>query len=398
MVIFVSLSFSLFNLPVALSHRPHDVVEQVELSPNYSDNQTLFIIVRGNLFKSEDGGTTWQRLWKGLDNVDNLVTLSVAKNNDNILFTSSLYSGIYKSEDGGQSWLKANKGLNIKDTKINLLEISPNSDKFIVAADSEQSIYKSEDGGESWTQIFQNDEQTKITKIALIKDQPETILIADNVGNIKISNDKGENWETLLTLDNNSKITALQVSPNFTTDKTIWIGTEKNGVYIVADGKITEELKSEKVADKFIRDIAFSPNYDIDSTLFLSTWNNGVFRSEDGGKSWTNFKQGLTKSEQADEKQFNAPHFDEIRLSNNFQQDKTMFLTGFDGIFKSTDEGETWQNLNSLSSRIVIGLDVSPNYENDSTLAVIDYVGQAHISYNQGQSWSAMRSGLELNL
>lgn len=396
LAIFFSLSFSLINLPVALSHRPHDVVDQVELSPNYDNNQTLFIIVRGNLFKSEDGGKTWQRVWKGLDNFDNLVTLSVAKTNNNIVFTSSLYSGIYKSEDGGQSWIKANEGLNIKDTKVDLLEISPNSENFIVAADSEKNIYKSEDGGQNWTQIFQNNEQTKITEIAFIKEQPETILIADNVGNIKISNNKGENWETLLTLNNNSKITALQVSPNFTTDKTIWVGTEKNGVYIIVDGKITEELKSEKLADKFIRDIAFSTNYSEDSTIFISTWNNGIFRSEDGGKSWSNFKKGLTKSEQADEKQFNAPHFDEIRLSDNFQQDQTMFLSGFDGIFKSTDQGKTWQNLNSLSSRIVIGLDVSPNYKNDSTLAVIDYVGQAHISYDQGESWSAMRAGLEL--
>ncbi|EAZ89532.1 WD40/YVTN/BNR-like repeat-containing protein [Crocosphaera chwakensis] len=396
LVIFFSLSSSLINLPVALSHRPHDVVDQVELSSNYDDNKTVFIVVRGNLFKSEDGGKTWQRLWEGLDNIDNLVTLSVSANNDNVIFTSSLYSGIYKSEDGGQSWLKANEGLNIKNTKIDLLEISPNSDNFVLAADSEKGIYKSEDRGQSWSQIFQNDEQTKITKIAFIKDQPETILMADSVGNIRISNNEGESWETLLTLNNNSKITALQVSPNFITDKTIWVGTEKNGVYIIADGKIKEELKSKKVADKFIRDIAFSTNYDTDSTLFISTWNNGVFRSRDGGKSWTNFKKGLTKSEQADEKQFNAPHFDEIRLSNNFEQDNTLFLAGFDGIFKSTDEGETWQNLNSLSSRIVIGLDVSPNYENDSTIAVIDYVGQAHISYDQGQSWSAMRAGLEL--
>lgn len=396
LVILFSLSTSLLKPPVAWSHRPHDVVDQVELSPNYGDNQTLFIVVRGNLFKSEDGGKTWQRLWKGLDNFDNLVTLSISKSNYNLIYTSSLYAGIYKSEDGGQSWVKVNQGLNIQETKIDLLEISPNSDDFIIAADSNKGIYKTENAGENWTQIFQNNQGVKITKVAFIKGQPETILIADNVGNIKISPDKGNNWNNFISLENQPKITALQVSPNFATDKTIWVGTEKNGIFKVKDGQIVEEVQSQKIADKLIRDIAFSPNYEQDSTLFISTWNKGIFRSKDGGESWEKFNQGLTKSEQADEKQFSAPHFDEIKVSNNFPEDETLFLSGFDGIFKSTDGGKTWQDLDSLSSRIVIGLAVSPNYENDSTIAVIDYVGQAHISYDKGQSWSSMRNGLEL--
>ncbi|MDJ0660579.1 MAG: YCF48-related protein [Crocosphaera sp.] len=396
LAIFFSLSSSLINPPAAWSHRPHDVVDQVELSANYGNNTTLFIIVRGNLFKSQDGGQTWQRLWKGLDNFDNLVALSLSKKDDDVLFTSSLFYGIYKSKDGGQSWAKVNQGLNIEETKIDLIEISPNSDDFVLAADSKKGIYKTENGGESWTQIFQNDQETKITEIAFIQEQPETILVANNVGNIKISKDKGNNWEDFLSLNQGQKIMALQVSPNFETDKTIWVGTEKNGVFKVTDGKVAEELNSKKITDKLIRDIALSPNYNTDSTLFISTWNNGIFRSEDGGQTWQNFTQGLTKSEQADEKQFNAPHFDEIRLSNNFPDDQTLFLSGFDGIFKSTNQGKTWQNLNTLSSRIVIGLAVSPDYENDSTIATIDYVSTAHISYDKGQSWSLMKYGLEL--
>ncbi|HAC64894.1 MAG TPA: hypothetical protein DCF68_15525 [Cyanothece sp. UBA12306] len=50
----------------AWGHRPHDIVEQLELSSNYQQNQTLFIILRRNLFKSQDAGNSWQRLWKGL--------------------------------------------------------------------------------------------------------------------------------------------------------------------------------------------------------------------------------------------------------------------------------------------------------------------------------------------
>ena len=334
LIIFFSLSTTLIKIPVAWGHRPHDVVDQVELSPNYDKNQTLFIIVRGNLFKSSDGGKSWQRLWKGLDNFDNLVALTISSKNENVLFTSSLYSGIYKSQDGGQSWVKVNRGLNLEKTKIDLLEISPDSDDFVLAADSNQGIYRTDNGGESWQKIFSNKDQGKITQISFIKEQPKTIFVADNVGTVKISEDGGDNSQKFVNINKNTAITALEVSPNFNSDKTIWIGTEKNGILKFVDGQIKEEINNQEIADKLIRDIAFSPNYNKDSTLFISTWNQGIFRSQDGGITWKNFNQGLTKSEQADEKQFSAPHFNEIRISNNFQQDKTLFVSGFDGVFK----------------------------------------------------------------
>lgn len=396
LILIFSLSGILIQVPSAWGHRPHDVVDQVELSPNYDQNQTLFIIVRGNLFKSQDGGNSWQRLWKGLDNFDNLVTLSTSSDNENILFTSSLYSGIYKSQDGGQSWTKVNNGLDLENTKIDLLEISPHSDNVVLAADSTQGLYKTENSGENWTKIYDNVDQSKITKISFAVEQPQMIFVGDNLGNLKISKDGGKTWDKRIKIDNNAAITALFISPKFTTDKTIWIGTEKEGIFRIIDGKVFRLGNDKNFSDKLIRDIALSPSYDTDSTIFVSTWHQGIFRSQDGGKTWEKYNQGLTKSEQANQKQFSASHFNEIRISNNFKQDKTLYLSGFDGLFKSTNNGENWQAIDSLSSRIVLGLAVSPNYQNDATVAVINYVGEANISYDSGQSWSLMKYGLEL--
>ncbi|MEA5510295.1 YCF48-related protein [Crocosphaera sp. UHCC 0190] len=397
---FIVVSFSIYgsliHIPSVFAHRPHDVVDQLELSPNYDKNQTLFIIVRGNLFKSQDGGNSWERLWKGLDNFDNLVALSISSQNDNVLFTSSLYGGIYKSQDGGQSWEKVNNGFDLAKTKIDLLAISPYSDQVVLAADSNQAVYKTDDGGKTWIPILDNKNQTKITTISFVNDQENTIFIGDNSGNLKTSKDGGKTWERFLTFENNVPITSVFVSPQFTTDKTMFIGTENQGLFKVIDGQLSLVDQAQNLSDKLIRDIAFSPNYKTDSTLFISTWNQGIFRSQDGGKTWKKHSEGLTKSYQADEKQFSAPHFNEIRISSNFAQDKTLFLAGFNGLFKSTNGGETWQESNSLSPHIVIGIAVSPNYNKDSTLAIIDYVGTAHISYDAGKTWVAMKNGLEL--
>jgi photosystem II stability/assembly factor-like uncharacterized protein len=383
-------------IPRAYAHRPHRVVDQLELSHNYGRNQILFIIVRGIMFKSEDGGNHWERLWKGLDNSDNLVALSLSYKNDNILFASSLNSGIYKSIDGGQSWEKANNGLDLKKTKINLLEISPNSDQLALAVDSNQKVFKTNNGGKSWELIYDNGENSTITTISFIPNQIKSILIGDSSGNIRLSKDEGATWDIFLTLDNNAPITSIQASPQYIKDKTVFIGTKKHGLYKSTQGQLSREDKKQVLSKKIIQDIAISPNFQADLTLFISSWHEGIYRSKDGGKTWEKHSKGLTKSKQADEEQFSSPHFREIRISNDFARDKTLLLTGFDGLFKSKDEGENWQSVNSLSRDIVIGIALSPNYYKDSTLAVIDYVGTAHISYDAGKSWNAMKTGLEL--
>ena len=90
------------------------------------------------------------------------------------------------------------------------------------------------------------------------------------------------------------------------------------------------------------------------------------------------------------------PHFMEVRLSPNFQQDTTLFLGGFNGLFKSIDAGENWQEINTLSPGIIVSMDISPNYAQDSTLAVVTYVGYPYISHDQGKSWQAGDGGLEV--
>ena len=101
-----------FNPTHVLAHRPHDDVYVVKLSDDYQQDQTVFMIVRGNLLKSTDGGITWQRLTSGIDNRGQLLNLTIASQNSQILYISAWGDGIYKSIDGGESWFKVNRGLD----------------------------------------------------------------------------------------------------------------------------------------------------------------------------------------------------------------------------------------------------------------------------------------------
>lgn len=107
-----------FKVDAGLAHSPHDDIFDVELSPTYKQDQTLFIIVRGNLLKSEDGGLSWKRSINGLDHKSRLYSLAIFSQFKKTLFLSSLGDGIYKSQDGGVSWRKANQGLEELDIDL----------------------------------------------------------------------------------------------------------------------------------------------------------------------------------------------------------------------------------------------------------------------------------------
>lgn len=141
--------------------------------------------------------------------------------------------------------------------------------------------------------------------------------------------------------------------------------------------------------------LAISADYERDSTLLASIWDEGVFRSTDGGASWQKSSKGLTKDKQAELSNFNRPHFSDLSISPTYSQDGTVFVAGFDGLFKSTDWGRVWRELDTLSSNIIIGMGISPDYQQDSTLAVTTYLGGAYISHDRGANWESINRGLE---
>ncbi|MEQ8755922.1 MAG: hypothetical protein RID09_20755 [Coleofasciculus sp. G1-WW12-02] len=377
---------------VAHAHRPHDDVYHVELSPTYSQDQTLFITVRGNLLKSTDGGESWQRAWKGLNNRANLFAVSVFPENPKTLFVSSLGNGIYKSQNQGVSWTQVNQGLD--NLSIDLLSISPQSPDIVLAAGEEKGLYKTKDGGENWYSVINSD--AKITALGFSPAQTNQVFVGDTQGIVYLSQDAGETWKQMSTLAESGSITALAFSPNFATDNTVWIGTEKEGIFKTEDSGASFSNVNQGLSDPSIRDITIVSNGEKDITLWAATWDDGVFYSQDGGTVWQKSSKGLTKSPQADERQFSKPHFNDLEFSNTFSQDKTVFLAGFNGIFKSNDGGKVWQELDALSARLIVGLAISPDYANDSTIAVVNYVGEAYISQDQGVTWQPMKKGLEI--
>ena len=386
----------IFDVDTALAHSPHDVVIDVELSPNYARDLTAYALldgylpIWGNLFQSKNGGDRWTRIEKGLDNQHQMSSLAVSSQSSDTLFLSTLGDGIYKSQDEGASWVKVNQGL--ASLNIDLVAIAPNSSDVVFAAGTESGLYQTENGGGNWMKVMSGD---KAKAIAFNPKHNNQIIVGDDRGNIYSSWDRGKNWQQLASLKNSGAIQAVAISPNYETDRTVWVGTEKKGIWETVDGGVTFTIVNNSISADSILSLAVSPNYNADSTILASTWHKGVWRSSDGGKSWQKRSRGLKKHAQADTTLYKSPHFSDLSISAAYDKDKTLLLAGFDGVFKSINGGRSWRDVNlGKGATSIRNIAISPNYQDDATVAISTIYQGVYLSRDRAATWKAINRGL----
>ena len=375
-VLWTALFLLWFPQP-ALAHRPHDVVTQVKLSPTYGQDQTVYILVRGNLFKSTDGGESWQRLVYGLDNLKPFSAIAVDAAAGNVLMAATQGDGVYRSEDGGDSWRAVNNGLASLD--ISLTYVMPG--RSSVAAAAAGGLYRTDTGEETWTLTLGPEHQ-----VSALAGKDSRLWVGETSGQVMESDDGGQTWQPLASLPDN--ITALTPGR----DGTLYAGTASQGVFALqlSTGAVTE--LNQNLVDRRIQDLKRLPGRA--GQLMISTWDQGVGISAGSGHRWQTYDQGLTKDKMADDE--GVTHFSEIAISDRFETDQTAFVGGFNGLYKSTDGGETWQELITLSPDTVVAMDVSPEYAEDGSLAIATYVGKIFTSQDRGNTWQLAMTGVDV--
>jgi photosystem II stability/assembly factor-like uncharacterized protein len=266
--------------------------------------------------------------------------------------------GIYETTDGGTHWESVSNGLT--DLNIQCIIINPGNTDILYAGTSDGGVFKSIDGGRSWTSKNSGlpsgrDGDILVQCLAIDPDEPERLYAGHDLFGLYRSLDGGESWQ------------------------------------------LTE------VAHIFVRDIAVNP-VDPDVVYAVTDFPRqpfrflgGVVKSADGGDTWDD---KLTNRELYD-KSFYAIHDIEIYLNDpeTVYIGATSSSSGYNSIYKSTDGGKHWinvnHNMNSIFTRSIAldPFDAGTIYvANEPFMSVSK--GGVYKSTNDGLGWRLITKGL----
>jgi photosystem II stability/assembly factor-like uncharacterized protein len=155
----------------------------------------------GGIFKSIDGGTTWQQLTKGLPQEGVIqASLAIAPARPSRIYASiatSRGSAIYRSDDAGENWVRATDDTRpaqrIGGGDLPVPAVDPKNPDIVYSASV--VTWKSTDAGKTWTGIRGAPGGDDYQKIWINPNHPEILLIAGDQGAIVTVNG-GQTWSS----------------------------------------------------------------------------------------------------------------------------------------------------------------------------------------------------------
>ncbi|HVF50849.1 MAG TPA: hypothetical protein VNA19_12225 [Pyrinomonadaceae bacterium] len=150
---------------------------------------------RGGIFKSVDGGRTWNKLTVGLPKLIGRIGVKVAPSNPNVVYAimEAKEGTLYRSDDRGETWRNVSKETRIVSRGFYYtdLRVDPVNENRVYAVAS--TLFVSIDGGRTFRSITG---RTHIDYHALwIDPQNPKRMWQGQDGGVAVSYDAGENWE-----------------------------------------------------------------------------------------------------------------------------------------------------------------------------------------------------------
>lgn len=261
-------------------------------------------------------------------------------------------------------------------------------------------------GNMSWREIGPAGSGGRVAAVAGSATNTKLYYVGAAGGGVWRSTNSGQTWDAVFEKEGTAAIGAVTIDP--TDDKTVWVGTGEanprndvsygDGVYKTTDGGDTWTNVGLK-ASKYISRILVDPrnhNHVIVGALgdvFADSSDRGVYVTDDGGRTW---KQTLSVGPQsgASDLAMSAQNPNVVYAGIwKFQRRPWTFVSGGpeDGLYKSTDGGETWTKLegHGLPAPPMgrIGLAVAPSDGNRVYALIESKEGILWRSDDGGGSW-----------
>jgi photosystem II stability/assembly factor-like uncharacterized protein len=276
-----------------------DQVNSLAVDP--FDPRTVYAATFAGVFKSSDGGTTWQRL-SGPGLPEFVKALAFHPTTPTTLYAAGCGApgNLVKTVDGGSSWTPASSGLN---SCLVALAIDPSNPSTIyVVGEGGAGVFRSTDGGASWRSIRSGMDIQTVLAVAIDPVNTSTIYAGAVLQGVFKSTDRGDRWNAassgLPTTPNPfvpdvlhpPTIQVLTVDP--VTPSTVYAGAASllAGLFRTTNGAASWTTISP--ISGYVSAIVLDPSEP--STVYAGFSFSGAWRSDDGGARWIGFNNGLS--------------------------------------------------------------------------------------------------------
>ncbi len=359
----------------------------------------------GGVWRSADGGSTWQSLG---DNLLSLVSGSLALDERlGVLYygtgdhgAGTYGAGVLRSHDGGVTWISSN-GWDAERNKPQFtvgttprILIHPNDPRTIYAARN-SGLWRSSDGGDNWFRLVAG----VASDVALDPRDPNRMFVGlgRNSGSVENgvyrSLDGGNNWGRAPGLPFGAEVgrISLAVAPNNGSVAYAVLVRASNeqlhGVYRTSNGGASwaPVPAPASLFDSGGRGHGYFDNFvAVDPRDPNIVYLGGVelWKSGDGGATWNVLSLAGGGR---------VIHEDQFSIAFKPGDPETIFVGNDGGIYKSTDGGSTWANLNSALP--ITQMNTLALHPQNPQVMLSGTQDQGLIRFNGSQTWEQLFRG-----
>lgn len=256
----------------------------------------------GGIYKSTDGGQTWQRKNCGLDN-GFIWSVHVMSDPDNVIIgisggevsgwgtpISGKYydGGIFRSTDGGENWNRVDLGQYDNVSAYRTIKVAKSNPSIIYIFglnmdDNSKGLgfVRSNDGGLTW-ELFAPELRERGINYFDISSDGSVIYAPANDYKIFKSADAGETWSEYHIGTTGYAIAVSPIDPNRV------LFSKVDGLYLSTDGLQTESqviTVTDTTGKGHISDVVFAPADN--NIVYVITAGYNFYKSTDAGETFT---------------------------------------------------------------------------------------------------------------
>jgi len=253
-----------------------------------SDSKTLVAGAVDGVFRSTDGGKSWQKISAGNSDIHSIESIAIDPKDPNAIYAGTWHLA-WKTDDGGANWHHISKGM-IEDSDVFSI-IVDSTNPSVVFASACSGIYKSTSAGESFQKIQGIPFSARRTRVLKQDPTNSAIVYAGTTEGLWKTIDAGKTWNRVT--DSDVVVNDVMVDPR--NSMRVMLATDRAGVLASDDGAHTFLTTNHGYTHRYVTAILADKNDP--KTMFVGVVNDrelgGVFVSHDAGQHWIQNSKGL---------------------------------------------------------------------------------------------------------